>query len=114
VKARLTNKFISYFPENSSEDQDALKDYSEEEKERFYVARRMEIARVLMKMNLSTDSNGFLYFNELLHATLKRAFAKEIFASLNKTSLLIMNKAEKKLLAKFQEKTQKVNIHIYI
>ena len=61
-------------------------------------------------MNLSTDSEGYLYFNELLHATLKRAFVKEIFASLNKASLLIMNKVEKKLLTKFQEKSLKVSI----
>ncbi len=107
----LVTKQIYNLLDSPSEDQEILKDYSNEEKERFYVARRIEIARVLMKMNLSTDSNGFLYFNELLHATLKRAFAKEIFASLTKTSLLIMNKAENKLLAKFQEKSQRV---IYI
>ena len=62
-----------------------------------------------MRMNLLSDFEGNLYFNELLYSTLKLSYYKDIFnEDMNQKSLKIMNVIEKNVLKKLEDVTRKV------
>ena len=61
---------------------------------------RKKAAKIVMNMNLYTDNEGFIYFNEVLYSTIKLAYFKNVY-------LNIQNSVAKEKLKKFEDRVMK-------
>lgn len=58
-----------------------------------------------MNLNLKNNNDGFIYFNELLHASLKLYYTENgMFDDLNSDALKTLEKAEKMFFTKLKRK----------
>ena len=68
-------------------------------------------AKAIMKMNISSDADDFIYFNDLLYASLKLSYYSKITdKNTSANALKILNKVEEKVLNKFEGIKKKVII----
>ena len=66
-----------------------------------------------MNMDLCSDDKGYLYFNEVLFACMKRAYYEEINENASSIGLAILRLEEEKNLKKISKMKQKV-LHLII
>jgi hypothetical protein len=88
-----------------------FKDEKQEVKDRAMFKLRKDVAKSVMKMNLSCDQEGYVYFNNLLYAVVKRAYASEILKNITREGMTQLTKSEATVINKLEQKTKKVNKH---
>lgn len=59
-------------------------------------------------MNLYSDDKGYLYFNEVLFACMKRAYYEDLYENASNLALAVLKHEEEKNLKKISKMKQKV------
>ena len=90
-----------------------LTKYSKEIKDRILLKLKKNAAISIMNMDLCSDDKGYLYFNEVLFACMKRAYYEEINENASSIGLAILRLEEEKNLKKISKMKQKV-LHLII
>jgi len=95
--------FLDFFATNPH-----LAKYSKEIKQRILLKLKKNAAISIMNMNLYSDDKGYLYFNEVLFACMKRAYYEDINENASSIGLAILKLEEEKNLKKLSRMKQKV------
>ena len=62
-----------------------------------------------MNMNLYSDDKGYLYFNEVLFACMKRAYYEDLYETASPLGLALLKLEEEKNLKRISKMKQKVS-----
>ena len=65
-------------------------------------------------MNLFTDIEGYIYFNEIFYALLKRAYSIEIFNDITPEGLNILREEENKVMKRIRLLKNKVKYYYFL
>lgn len=82
--------------------------YSKEIREKILLKLKKNAAVSIMNMNLYSDNKGYLYFNEVLFACMKRAYYEDLYENASSIGLAILKLEEEKNLKKISKMKQKV------
>lgn len=67
-----------------------------------------------MNMNLFSDDKGYLYFNEVLFACMKRAYYEDLYENSSNLGITLLKLEEEKNLKKISRMKQKVFLNFSI
>eukprot|EP00828_Plagiopyla_frontata_P012945 TRINITY_DN17508_c0_g1_i1.p1 TRINITY_DN17508_c0_g1~~TRINITY_DN17508_c0_g1_i1.p1 ORF type:complete len:289 (+),score=63.18 TRINITY_DN17508_c0_g1_i1:72-938(+) len=73
---------------------------------------RRQAAKVITKLNLETDIEGYVYFHELMYGLMKRAFAQDVMRVLTLEGFRALNQEEIKAMKIIQSKKNKSICHL--
>lgn len=82
--------------------------YSREIKEKILLKLKKNAALAIMNMNLYCDDKGYLYFNEVLFACMKRAYYEDLNENSSNLGIALLKLEEEKNLKKISKMKQKV------
>lgn len=80
----------------------------EEKIEKTKIDMKKRVCKVIMKMELFSDSEGYIYFNELLFYIFKNYYYRECFGTINPAVETKLNEEESKSLEKIKNIRKKV------
>ena len=69
---------------------------------------KIEVSKLISRMNLQSDNEGNIYFNQLLFSILHEAYSLKINENSTKEGLDIIDRIETKTLEKIEFRTKKV------